>query len=371
MRNGIAWRRRAVAAGCAALVLACGRSEPEDPPPTPAPTAPAAPDPEAALPSDRTAASAPEAAPARAANAPDADPGALANLEAILRAEAPETDALLQAIARVGAAGGSRARATLESLLLDPEREDAVRARAAVSLAQVDPDAAAAALARLDPWVLSAALDHVRAIPFAESEPLFRALLDAPLSQDVKRDAIAALGDSSADATSLLIEIAGRARDATLRATAVDAIAFMPEPGAAPVALIELPARETAPEVRASLYRVLAQHASVLGPTLAADALLPTVLAEREPAVQLEGYGLVAQILRADGDARLREPFERIMVPWLAREAERGASRPARLSAVEALASPGGAPAAEALGRLAEARDPEVADAARRALAGR
>jgi hypothetical protein len=364
MSHGIAWRRHAVVAGCSALLLACGRDSPEEPDATVAPAAPRAA-------SDATSALASQALPATSDAAPIADPAALADFEAILAAEAPDLDALLAAIARVGAAGDARARGALAALLLDPKREDSVRARAAVSLARVDARAASAALARLDPWVLSAALDHVRTIPFAESEALFRALLDAPLSQDAKRDAIAALGDSSEDATPLLVEIAGRDRDPALRATAVDAIAFMPDPGAAPLALVELPARERAPEVRASLYRVLARNASALAPTLAAAALLPTILGERDPIVRLEGYGLVAQILSVDDDAKLREPFDRIMVPWLAREAERGASRPARLRAVETLGLPGGVPAAQALAKLADAREPEVADAARRALSPR
>src|SRR5262249_10906320 len=157
------------------------------------------------------------------------DPGALGDLEAILQAGAPEPDALLTAIARVGGSGDRRAPALLTPLVMDPAREDAVRARAAVALAQVDPRAAAAALQRLDPRELSAGLDHVRGIPFSESEPFFRALLGAPTSQDAKRDAIAALADSGAEAVSLLVEVAGRAPDAALRATAVDAIAFMPD----------------------------------------------------------------------------------------------------------------------------------------------
>jgi len=364
MRNGIACRRRAVAAGCAALLLACGGDEPADAeraaaPPEAGTGGPSAP-----------AAGAPEAA-AAAADVPSADPAALAELEEILRAGAPEPDALLGALARVGAAGDRRASAALAALVLDPERADAVRARAAVSLARIDPRAAAAVLARLDPWVLSAELDPVRAIPFAESEPFFRALLGAQLSQDAKRDAIAALADSGVDATPLLVEVAGRSRDPALRATAVDAIAFMPDPGAAPVALIELPARERAPEVRASLYRVLAQHAGSLAEAPGTDALLQTALAERDPAVRLEASALLARLLRAHGDAKLRERFERALVPWLAHEASRGSGRAARLRAVEILALAGGAPADTALGELAASRETEIADAARRALASR
>jgi len=356
MRNGIAARHLAVAA-CASFALACGREEPG---------VLAAPQARSAVTDEGVAGA---TAPAIAER--PADPGALGDLEAILQTGAPEPDALLTAIARVGESGDRRAPALLTPLVLDPAGDDAVRARAAVALAQVDPRAATAALQRLDPWVLSAALDHVRGIPFSDSEPFFRALLGAPISQDAKREAIAALADSSTEAASLLVEVASRAPDPALRATAVDAIAFMPDAGEAPIALATLPAHERAPEVRASLYRVLTHYAGALPPGPGSDALLRSVLAERDPAVRLEGCALVAELVRAHDDAKARESFERVLVPWLAREAVRGASRPARLRAVAALGLAGGAPAAEALAKLADSREPEVADAARTALASR
>jgi len=293
------------------------------------------------------------------APAPSPDPAAAPLAEP---AAAPE--------AAAGSAAPADAKA-LAALVLDPGREDAARARAAVLLAQLDPRAAAGALERLDPWVLSAVLDHVRSIPFEESEAFFRALLGSRLSPDSVRDAIAALADSGPEATPLLVEVAGRAREPALRATAVDAIAFMPDPGAAPLGLVALPARERSAEVRASLYRLLAQHAGALPAESAGATLLPTALAERDAATRLEACALLAALLRAHSDARLREPFERVMVPWLAREAVGGASRPARLRAVAALGLAGGEPAGEALARLAAAREPEVADAARTALASR
>jgi hypothetical protein len=211
----------------------------------------------------------------------------------------------------------------------------------------------------------------VRSFPYAESEPFFRALFGARLSPDAVRDAIAALADVGPEATPLLVEVARGAREPALRATAVDAIAFMAEPGDAALGLAELPARERAPDVRAGLYRVLAQHAGALPPDRVAEVLLATAITERDEAARLEACALLAALLRAHGDARVREPFERVMVPWLAREALRGASRPARLRAVETLALAGGAPAGVALTELATAREPEVADAAKVALARR
>ena len=374
--RGVAFGARRSAAPLLALLalVACERSEPaSETPARPAarPTAEVAPAPPPASGRLTTAAPTPGvSAPEREPSA-TSDPEAPGALEAAAASEEASDAELLAAIARAQAAGDSRAALSLEALAGDDARDDGVRAHAMVALASLDADALGATLAGLDPVLIGSALATVREIPFAQTEAFFRALLSSAVPLEVKSDAVAALGDSSPDAGSLLVELAAGAADPALRAAAVDAVVFMAEPGAIPAALLEQLPREPDPGVRASLYRVLAGSGRVLAPSIDPAETLRAVLAEREPATRLEGYRYVAVLLRAEGHPALAGPFDDAMVPWLEREAERGATRNARRGAVEALGLAPTARAAEALRRLASGPDPEVAAAARVALGPR
>jgi hypothetical protein len=371
-RSAIGASRRAAPLLALLALVACERSERVSDATAPAQTSPAVGVVPAPPPANGRLTT---AAPAPAASAPEREPSATSDpeapraLEAAIASEEASDAELMAAIAQ--AAGDPRAAPSLEALVDDDTRDDGVRAHAMVALANLDADALGAMLAGLDPVQIGSALATVREIPFAQTEAFFRALLASGVPFEVKSDAVAALGDSSPDAGSLLVELAAGAADPALRAAAVDAVVFMPEPGAIPAALLERLPREPDPEVRASLYRVLAGSSRVLATSVDPAETLRTVLAEREPATRLEGYRYVAVLLRAEGDPTLADPFDHSMVPWLEREAERGATRNARRSAVEALGLAPTARAAEALRRLASGPDPEVAEAAGAALGPR
>ena len=305
--------------------------------------------------------------------------------EALGESPRPEARPLLQtllesedeAVARGalrGLARGPEATGILEDVLLDDDRPAGVRAQAAALLGALETQEASAALraalAEIDDEALVVGvLDALGEHPFARNAEAFHAVLGNPaLPREIKVEALEALGDSSADASALLLDYAARAPEAELRAAAVEAIAFLDDSDAIAPWLLRLVESEPSPDVRAEIYRTLAFHARATYAATDVQRLVDVILSETGGPARLQGFRLVASILRAHPDPRLVEAFDSRMVPWLQDEALRAPGRQQRLASLDTLKLARTPEATEALLRLSRSQDAAVAEAAEKAL---
>lgn len=261
----------------------------------------------------------------------------------------------------------------LQAILLDADRPTSVRAQAAASLGSLQTEEASAtlraALGELDDETLVVSvLDALGEHPARNTEA-FHAVLENPaLPREIKVEALEALGASSADAAGLLLDYAARAPEAELRAAAVEAIAFLDDSESVAPALFRLAESEPSPEVRAEIYGALAFHARATYAAADAERIADVILSETSTPARLQGFRLVASILRAHPDPEIAEAFDSLMVPWLQHEALSGALRHQRLACLDALQIASTPEATQALVRLARSGDALIADAAQKAL---
>lgn len=308
--------------------------------------------------------------------------------EALGRSPHAAAPALLRALLEdaepevvAGAARGLVAEGTPEALdlvaevLRDPGRSRAAREAAARALGTVDDPAARALLRELfartgDESLAGAVLEGLAAQEdFASVEPFFRELLAAPgVDPERRLDAVEVLEEAGLEARPLLLETAAGAEDPALRSAAVDALVGAEDPDVVR-GLVDLLPEEPDPQVRADLYAALAFDAEAAADTLEPGALLTRVTEEPAAPARLEGARLVAWLLAEPGGDALAPGFDRSLVPWLEDQARAGASRHARLTAVDALAVGATPGARDALHRLARGDDDAVARVADRALA--
>jgi HEAT repeat protein len=305
--------------------------------------------------------------------------------EALGESKAPDARGLLEALlesedeavargALRGVAAGPGAVGILEMILLDEARPLAVRSEAAASLGALEREESAAvlraALAELDDEALVASvLGALGEHPFPRNADAFHAVLANPaLPRQLKLEALEALGDSSTDAAALLLDYAARAPEPELRAAAVEAIAFLDD--SRPIApwLLRLVESEPAPAVRAEIYGALAFHARATYAATDVPRFLDVILSETGGPARLQGFRLVASIVRVERDARLAEAFDSRMAPWLVDEALRAGARAERLACLDALKLAGTPGATQALVRLSGSPDATLADAAAKAL---
>lgn len=305
--------------------------------------------------------------------------------EALGEAQQPEARRLLEALlesddeavvrgALRGIAVDPAALGILEAILLDEARPAPVRAQAAASLGALGREESAAvlraALAELDDETLVASvLDALGEHPFPRNADAFHAVLANPaLPRQLKIEALEALGDSSSDAAALLLDYAARAPEPELRAAAVEAIAFLDDSRQIAPWLLRLVESEPDAEVRAEIYGALSFHARATYAATDVPRFLDVILSETGGPARLQGFRLVASILRVEPDARLVEAFDSHMVPWLQDEALRAAGRSQRLACLDALKLAGTPGARQALLRLSRSSDATLADAAEKAL---
>lgn len=281
-----------------------------------------------------------------------------------------EDDELVGGAIRALATRGDRE--TLETLLLDTSRAAWIRGEAAIALGkQGDASARAVLLQALasseDDELTAGLLRGLAAKDLGESADLFRSLLADPgLPRARKLDALAAIAEGSRGADDLLLEVAHGAGDEQLRETAIESLARVDEPSGFAASLGALLASEPSADVRAAVYRTLAARAD---PSMAPedlDALLPPALVEQAPVARREAYRMVAVLSRRDPDPRIARIFDESMVPWLQREAERGATSHARRASLGALGTADTPAARAALLDLTHADDDEIAAAAQR-----
>jgi HEAT repeat protein len=261
----------------------------------------------------------------------------------------------------------------LTGFLFDEGLPDSVRGQAALSLGEVGGTAAQQALRAAFAEVVAegvrgSILDGMGQLPFSQTADFFRAVLEnAGLSNELKLEALEALAKSTPDAGSLLLDYARHATDPEMREAAVESAAWLDEFEGTSALLAQL-ADEPSPEVRSSIYNALAFEAGATYAEADMQELLPQILSESTPRERLEGFRLVAGMLRGAEDAALVESFDREMAPWLHAEAEGAADRYIRLVSIDALKMAATPASIQALGDLRRSTDPEVARAAERAL---
>jgi HEAT repeat protein len=277
----------------------------------------------------------------------------------------------LRGIAKSGRPGSL---GVLEVFLLNPAAPESVRVEAALALGRRGDPAAYRALTLAFVEVESdqmagRVLEALGALPFSQVEGFFRRMLaDPTLSDELKLEALEALGNSTPEAAKLLLEYADRAPDPGLRAGAVNAVSMLDEAEDVQVSLLPLLATESSPAVRAELYSALAFDGSGTYRNTRPEVVVQRILAEREPRARLEGFRLVASMLRAHPDPRLAEPFDRQMVPWLRDQAQSGLQRYTRRVSVDTLRLANTAASTGALRELARSPDRDTASAAQNAL---
>jgi hypothetical protein len=286
-------------------------------------------------------------------------------------------DPMLQrgAMRGLAASGDPGAAERLESMLLDDSLSEPVRAQAALSLGALGgADArralgSALAAAKSDDEA-AALLDGLGELPFAETEDLFRGVLEsAETSEELKVAALQALANADGEPGPLLLGYAREGDSPEVRLAALDSIGLLDRVGPALGGVVELLAHEESPEVRAAAYNALGSHARETHAQGGVDRLLPLIQGESDPAARLEGYRLVAVLLQAGLEPDLRQPFDAEMVSWLQDEALNNPTRYARGLAIDALRISNTEGAARALDQLSGADDAEVARAAEAALA--
>ncbi len=281
----------------------------------------------------------------------------------------------LGALRGLARAGGVEATAALAATLRDAERSNLVREQAARALGTLaTPEARSqlrqALAAAPNAELVASLLEGLGAQPFAETAEIFTALLaspDTPLER--KLQALEALAASSPEAGALLLETVASAQQPELRAGALQALALLEGAEDAMPSLLPLLGKEDSPEVRAGIYDVLAFATEELPTRADTAAVLTAVLAETDPAARLHGYRWVASRIGGGGDSVLASAFDDRMVPWLSETAREGSGSFPRLAAVDALALAATPEATAALARLARESNPELAQAAEKALA--
>ncbi len=295
-------------------------------------------------------------------------PEATRILTALLGDDDP--DVVLGAVHGLSRRVDPAAGAALRSLIADEGQPEVFRTAAAAALGRHD-DASGAlrdALARSEGDLTGGALEGLARQPFPENEALFRQLLGDPeVSLDVKVDAIDALGEGTPEAAEYLLEVARSGSDPELRSAAIDALALFDEPGEALGGIATLVATEPDPAVRAALYGALAFHAAEANAASDGRALVRSALAETSPRAQLEGYRMVASMLRQQPEPETAVLFDANMVVWLQSSAE-GGDRYTRHLSIDALKLAGTPTAREALLDLSHSTDPSVSESAEKAL---
>jgi HEAT repeat protein len=251
--------------------------------------------------------------------------------------ESDDDEVVSGALRGLATRGDPEASETLAAFVNDLTASEAVRARAAELLADVDPAAArgllSEALEQENQAVVSGLLDGLGRQPYAETSDIFRGLLGDPeLPVELRVVAVEALERSTSDAAPLLVSQARDGAEPEIRMAAVDSLQLLEDAPGVPNALARLLQDEAAPEVRSGLYRALSLY-----------------LSEQQ-------------------DAALNGAFDTEMVPWLTEQAVHGSDRYTRgvaLDALEMASTPG---SNEALLDLTHSRMLDVAAGAEEAL---
>jgi hypothetical protein len=291
----------------------------------------------------------------------------------VAAARAPGTAAILAVALGLGAVFGAnfvahRAHAPAAEAPRSPDAPPSSQTWQALPEPDSDGRARDSADAESEDWG-HAVLAELKQRPFSGTESFVRAVLASPENPtEVKIAAVESLENSTPEAIELLLETAAEAEDPELRAAAVESLAWLDESDDIQGALLDLLETESSAEVRAELYSALAFDPGETYANAPLDDLVRMVLSERRPEARVQGFRLVASLLRFHPDPHLAETFDRDMVPWLWEEALREGSRYARLVSIDALKLASTSAAAEALENLSRSQEAAVAEAADHAL---
>jgi HEAT repeat protein len=296
-------------------------------------------------------------------------------LQILARLLVSDDEVLLRgALHGIAETGPSGSVGILEAYLLNPAAPQSLRVEAALLLGRLDdPDAYRAlsrSIARDESRELaSAALERLGALPYPTVAPFFRRALEDPdFPPELKVAALEALGESTPAAAALLLDYAHRGPTPQLRAAAIHGAAAVDEAKGIRPALARLLDSERRPEVRAELYSALASDGSETYRGARPSHLVQRILAEDDDRARLEGFRLVASMLREHPDPRLSQPFDESMVPWLREQALEGRERYTRAIAIYSLRLARTRAAVAALRELADSDRPDTARAAEDAL---
>jgi hypothetical protein len=142
--------------------------------------------------------------------------------------------------------------------------------------------------------------------PFSGTESFVREVLANPENPtEVKVAMVESLEDSTPEAIELLLETAAEAEDPELRAAAVESLAWLDKPDDIQGALLDLLETESSAEVRAELYSALAFDPGETYAEAHLDDLVRRVLSERRSEARVQGFRLVASMLRFHPDPQL------------------------------------------------------------------
>jgi hypothetical protein len=305
--------------------------------------------------------------------APLADEAAFAALERLLAGEAPPRLAAFAA-EQLGSSRHPRAFERLAALAAGSDPELAMSALRGLGR-NGSPEAVGALVATVGDAARPAslreqALEALGGLPFADTRAALRDLLASPeATLALEIQVLEALADSTSDAAGLLLEVAATAPRAELRAAALDSLVALEDGDDAAAFVMPLVASESEPRVRGRLYDVLAFSSRDSRSHLDAAALFAAVAVESDPKLRLRGARLVARLVADRADPELAASFDERLVPWLSQAAREESDPLAARAAIDTLASAGTSAASQALGELAGAPEPGVAQAAARALA--
>lgn len=281
----------------------------------------------------------------------------------------PEQKVRVAAIRALSAIGGEDIVARIASLLEDKQQKDLIRIEAAMGLGTIGTSSARDALLKsfgqtpsrdLAEQILKS-LGRFDFPTVADAFQGFIATSDAPRAMRVV--AVEALVNSSSEAVPFLLQLAARDTASEVRASAAWAIiAHEAIPHLGP-ALTDLAQREPAVDVRRRLYEALLPQSEV-----PAERLLPIVQAEQDVAARVAGFNVVGNIAREDPASSIATTFDREMVPELVRIATAPNSLNIQMRAVFALRRAQTEAAQAALAVIASGAPPQVATAARNGL---
>jgi HEAT repeat protein len=280
-----------------------------------------------------------------------------------------EAQVVRAAIRGLSVTGTEDATVRVAQLLADSQRPELVRIEAALGLGTIGTPAARTALVEvlarkpsdeLTTQVLSS-LGQFEFPAIAETFTRYLAAADTP--RDMRVAAVEALADSSPEAASFLMDLAGNDAEAEVRASAAWAISVHNTVTDLGPALTALAEKETEADVRRRLYEALLPQTSI-----APERLLPLVMAENDIAARVAGFNAVGRAVNLEPASAIAAVFDKDIVPELVRIATAPNSLNIQMRAVFALRR-AQTPAAEtALTTIANRAAPQIAFAARHGL---
>ncbi len=271
------------------------------------------------------------------------------------------------AIRGLSTLGGEDVTVRLAGILADGQRAGRVRIEAAAGLGTLGTPAAREALLAM---IERAPSNELKAQIFSslgryEFSAIAGALerhLTSELPVEMRVASVEALANSSPDAATYLLDLAGKDTDADVRAAAAWAISTHHAVKDLGPALATVAEREPEADVRRRLYEAMLPQREI-----PAEQLWPVVLAEQDIAARVAGFNALGAAARQSSPS-IATSFDERIVPELQRIATSPNSLNIQMRAVFALRRAQTPAAQAALASIASRAVPQVATAARNGL---